>query len=269
MFTHLKIHHPLHHASAKQATSFKAENSSMSSLEQDNPSNVPAKVFTKPEQPLITESFLRQTKYKKDSKQHKDITDKLTIVLAKQMLPFSLVDAKEFRNFVKVLDPRYEIPGRKYFSQKAIPAKYSQVQNDVKSALLKVNSFSCTTDAWSSVTLAPYLSLTIHFVTPEWQLQSFCLRTLYMPESHTGENIAAMLRSILRDYNIYLQQITCFTTDSGANMVKACRDMNVVRVPCFGHILHNSICNAIKNERLQSVVKLCRQIVTTFSHSFK
>lgn len=192
------------------------------------------------------------------------------MMLAKLMLPFSLVDEEEFRAVLHELDPCYISPNRKYFSKTAIPAKFNEMKIKMKQDLKSATSISCTTDGWSSSTTDPYISLTVHFIDEAWNLKTYCLRTIYMPESHTGEHIAIMLRSILKEYDLYVGDITSFTTDSGSNMVKACKDLPVTRIPCFGHILHNAINNAFKDEEeVVEAIKHCRQIVSTFSHSFK
>lgn len=186
------------------------------------------------------------------------------------MLPFTLVDSQEFIDFCNELDPRYTVPDRRHFAEKAIPALFNEVKSQVKAELKEVDFVSCTTDGWSSCTTQPYLSLTVHFISPSWSMKTYCLRTIYMPTCHTGENVANMLKSILKEYDIMMSQVTSFTTDSAANMIKACKDLEVTRAPCFGHILHNSITNSIKGlERVDDMVKTCRKVVTTFSHSFR
>ena len=263
--THLKNHHP----AAYSQLLVKTNSSVVSTSHSDNPPTK-RKLVTNSDQQTVTDCFLRNTKYDKESRKHKLITEKLTLMLAKLMLPFSLVDQQEFIDFVKVLDPRYAIPGRKYFSNTAIPAKYNETKLQVTKELKEASYLSCTTDGWSSVTTAPYLSLTVHFVTPMWTLRTYCLRTIYMPESHTAEHIASMIRRVLSEYDLCMDKITSFTTDSAANMVKACAELQTVRVPCFGHVLHNAINNSIKERPgVVEMVKNCRQIVTAISASFK
>ena len=65
--------------------------------------------------------------------------------------------------------------------------------------LSEADSYSLTTDMWSSVNMTPYMSLTVSTIrpTPEWKLESKCLQTTYFPESHTADNLAAALRDAL------------------------------------------------------------------------
>lgn len=48
----------------------------------------------------------------------------ITKFLATGMQPYSLVDDEPFRQMVKTLNPRYTMPGRKYFSNTAVPKLY-------------------------------------------------------------------------------------------------------------------------------------------------
>ena len=219
---------------------------------------------------FITSTQERMTKYKPESTKYRCITNKITSLIVKQMLPPTLVESDEWRALMYELDPRYDCPGRKFFSHGAIPKKFSMVKERVMSDLKEASTFSCTTDAWSSVTTDPYLSLTAHFFTPNWQLRTYCLRTIYLPSSHTGDNIAKMIRTILSEYNLQLANVTSFTTDNGSNMKVAIRNLGVIRVPCFGHILHNAINNAVKEiPEIQAMLKSCRQLVSTLNHCFR
>ena len=54
--------------------------------------------------------------------------------------------------------------------------------------------FSATTHLWLSHTSDSYLSLMVHCIDTEWNLQSHCLQANYMPEDHTGEQLQHALR---------------------------------------------------------------------------
>ncbi|KAK1875045.1 Zinc finger BED domain containing protein 1 [Dissostichus eleginoides] len=44
-------------------------------------------------------------------------------------------------------------------------------------------------DLWSSQTMQPYMSLTVHFINNDWTLRSVCLQTAYFPEDHTENGV--------------------------------------------------------------------------------
>lgn len=104
---------------------------------------------------------------KKKSKGSNNITDAITYCLAKD----------SFKKLIKVLDPRYVLPGRKHFSQTALPQLYDKCRRKLQMNLTEAKYFATTTDLWSSRTSEPYISLTVHFIDDKWALHSKCLQT--------------------------------------------------------------------------------------------
>jgi len=152
------------------------------------------------------------------------------------MMPIQTVEKEGFKRLVKKLDPRYNIPGRKYFS--TLPAMYEECRDKLATTL---SFFASTTDMWSSRTSEPYISLTVHYIDSDWKLLNSCLETSFFPEDHTGENIASGLREFLQSWRLEEDKQVCVTTDSGANIVKAVALNNWTRLSCFGHRLHIAI----------------------------
>lgn len=72
---------------------------------------------------------------RKKSKRWKEITDATTFYLAKDMVPLHTVGKDGFRVLIKTLDPSYVLPGRKYFSQVAIPTLYQQHRGKLEAEL--------------------------------------------------------------------------------------------------------------------------------------
>ena len=64
----------------------------------------------------ITGAFSRQTKYKQDSAKWCALTDSVVRLIAKEMLPFSIVEKPAFRRMLQTFDSQYELPGRTYVS---------------------------------------------------------------------------------------------------------------------------------------------------------
>ena len=89
------------------------------------------------------------------------------------------------------------------FSNVTIPKLYAQTRDVVSVEIKSTEFLTATTDMWSSYTTEPYLSYTVYFVGEDWKLESQCLQTLYLPEDHTGENIAAALRETLESWECF------------------------------------------------------------------
>lgn len=200
-----------------------------------------AKTSMTPIQQSIKSSFTAGTPYDKTSKKWKDITSAITHHIAKDMLPIQTGEKEGFRKLIRTLEPRYEIPSRKYFSQKCLPQFYTECRERVYNEISNVTFFSTTADLWSNRTTEPYISLTIHYIDGDWKLQNKCLQTSYFPEDHTGEIIAAGLRDALSCWGLKESCQVCMTTDIGSNMIKSLQLNNWTNLGCFGHRLHNAI----------------------------
>nr|XP_023678533.1 zinc finger BED domain-containing protein 4-like [Paramormyrops kingsleyae] len=129
--------------------------------------------------------------------------------------------------------------------------------------------FSATTDLWSSRTMQPYLSLTVHFINDDWALRSICLQTAYFPDDHTGDLIAQGLKDSLSAWNLAEDRLVCMTTDSGTDMIKALSNNKWPNLQCFGHRLHNAIENGVKDPRIDRAIGVCKMAVCAFSYSWK
>ncbi|XP_063746041.1 E3 SUMO-protein ligase ZBED1-like [Eleginops maclovinus] len=185
------------------------------------------------------------------------------------MVPIYTVEKAGFQHLLNTLDPRYKLPGRKHFGEVVLPRLYNTTRSKVTKRLEDVQFFSATTDLWSSRTMQPYLSLTVHFITDDWCLENACLQTSFFPSDHMGEEIAQGLRDGLESWNLSEDRLVCMTTDSGTNMTKALRLNEWPNLQCFGHKLHNAIMNAVKDPRIDRATGICKKVVSSFSHSWK
>ena len=72
-----------------------------------------------------------------------------------------------FRRLVETLNPRYEIPSPKYFSNTTIPALFEKTRERVVVEITSARYYSATTDMRVSSMMEPYLSYSIHFIDSE------------------------------------------------------------------------------------------------------
>jgi len=189
----------------------------------------------------ITQSLFSASPYPVGSQKQIEVTEAIAHFIAKDMVPINTVCSAGFKKLISTLDKRYVIPSRNYFSQVALPSLYAKCRESVESDLQKIEFYSTTTDLWSSRTMEPYMSLTVHYIDDEFQLKSRCLQTSYFPQDHTGDAIAQGLKEMLDAWNLKEEQQVCVTTDNGANIVKAVAINKWNRLQCFGHRLHLAI----------------------------
>ena len=165
MTAHLKIKHPREYSTTvKQQPSKSASTSSQM-------------------QTTIAQAFSRGQKYPRDGNRWKELTDSVAYFLAKEMLPFYTVEKEGFKRMLTTFDRQYDLPGRKYFSNTAIPELYNKVRSQVASSLQKVEFFSATIDMWSSNTMTPFMSLTAHFINENGNLKAVAFKLFSFPRT--------------------------------------------------------------------------------------
>ncbi len=142
----------------------------------------------------VAEAFAKSVKYNRESNRYKCLTAAVTQYLVEEMVPLNTVEKPAFKSMLQKFDKQYELPGKTYFSETAVPKMYNTVKTSIKMELMNVDYFSATTDMWSSVNMTPYMSLTVHYLSMEWTLKSRCLETVFMPENHTSDNISDAFR---------------------------------------------------------------------------
>ncbi|XP_037124783.1 E3 SUMO-protein ligase ZBED1-like [Syngnathus acus] len=220
-------------------------------------------------QRTIQETTTRGAPYDRKSKRWTDITNAITIHLAKDLVALNTVEKEGFKHMIKTLDPRYEVPNRKYFSQVAIPNLYEKRRTKLETDMAAVRHYALTTDMWFSRTMEPYFGVTVHFISDDWSLQSHCLQTSYFPEDHTGELLAAGLQEALESWGLSEEKLVAITTDDGEKVTKAVELNRWTRLQCFGHRLHHAIEKGVRDDRIQHAIGVCKKVVSTFSYSSK
>ena len=209
------------------------------------------------------------------------LTKSVTCWLAKDSQPEYAVEKPGFKHMLKVFNPRYEYPGRNYFSRIAIPKLYTETYDRIKHTLSssEVGFFSATTDLWTPCARDPFLSYTVHYISPDWELKNMCLCTHYIVEDHTGENLKVSFLENFEEWNLTDHQVA-ITTDSGSNIKLACRLLGWKRLPCFAHNLDLAITKRLRDSSIEEVLQVChssieevlqvcRKVVSKFSQSWK
>ena len=89
-------------------------------------------------------------------------------MMALDCQPFSVVEDQGFVRLLNYLQPRYQVPGRKYFSSTMIPQLYSSCKETVQKIMEAQSFIALTSDIWSSRGHDSVISFTAHFVTDKF-----------------------------------------------------------------------------------------------------
>ncbi|XP_050957167.1 E3 SUMO-protein ligase ZBED1-like [Labeo rohita] len=167
---------------------------------------------------------------------------------------------------INTLDPRYVIPTRSYMTDKAVPRIYDKVKDDVKSALSSAPRVALTCDGWTSRATEAFVTITCHYVDEEWELMSHVLQTRAMHESHTGSNIAELLKAALEEWDL-VSKDPAIVTDNAANMSVAAELAGMLHFRCFAHTLNLASQRALKLPAVARLLGRVRRISTFFKRS--
>ena len=120
---------------------------------------------------------------------------------------------------MKKLKPNYQLPRRKYFSEKILPSIHASVNAKVKTIIDRAENISLTTDIWTSNNNASFISLTAHCINIDFEQKAVVLRVIPFPGSHTATHITEVLQGALQEFNIPPYKIHLIIRDNGTNIV--------------------------------------------------
>lgn len=146
------------------------------------------------------------------------------------MRPISIVDGTSFREFCKEIEPWYRIPSHGTITSRIEDMHKSTSQN-IKEKL-KDKDVALTSDGWTSLATASYVTLTAHWISDDREMHSYVLKTKELKESHTAEHVGECIQEILDVYDIKTESVTAITTDNATNYVNVVeRHLETVNIP--------------------------------------
>ena len=213
---------------------------------------------------MTMESVIERTiKYKPGSARKKEIDACILKLITTDLQPLSVVENRAFRQLLHKMDPRYTIVSRKHMTYNLLPELYNSEKVKLLDKLKQVDHVSVTTDCWTSRTVDPYMTVTVHFVDQNWQINSRVLSTTKVEGSHTGEKIADELRGVFKTWDIE-DKVTTIVTDNAANVKNAVERLKTRHQACFAHTLNLVVNDSIR--RTPDVFE-AKNKVTYFHHS--
>ena len=164
--------------------------------------------------------------------------------IAKDFRPLSTIESPAFREMIHIANPRIQVPGRKAMKT-ILRGLQDGVITDIKNEIKIVKALSLTTDTWTSVSQCAYLSLTVHYITEQWEFVSRLLCAREISGNHTGKNIGQLLRQLLSEWEINSNQVVAVDTDNARNMNVAAAEAGLRKQPCFAHSIQLSVMKGV------------------------
>ena len=251
---HLKVHHPeklrqleaSEKAAAKTASKENSQNRSSSTV-------------------ITLEDCLERSRpYPVDHPLARKITRLIDETVVVDCQPFSIVEDEGFVKLVKELQPRYQIPSRKYFSTTLIPQMFEKCKETVQ-RIIQLQDFVAI---WSSRGHDSVISFTAHFITEEGFSRKHCLlQASRFNERHTADNIISMFTDCVSQWGIQ-SKVICVLRNGGSNFVSGFNCAGVTNVTCLAHNLQRVIHDGVLAQRdIQDLLAAGRRMVGHYKHS--
>lgn len=259
LIRHLKVRHAEEYDEFSKLASTKAERERFRLAAQAPLTQLP-----------VTETLQQQQPYSKTSKKPKEISAKIMEFICLDHQPLSIVEDEGFKRHMSYLDPRYILPGRKYFTDVCLPQLYQEVYTHIDNLMRdNIKSFSFTSDIWSSnVCPMSMLSLNAQFVDENFELHKVVLHSQDFSGSHTVEALAATFIDMFQTWGIPKEKVHVILRVNAKNMEKAMRDADLPSLPCMAHTLQLAVSEGVLSQRsFSDVIASGRRIVSHFKHS--
>jgi len=221
-------------------------------------------------QQSIEESFGKTMPLAHNSTRWKTLTNAVCQFLAKDLVPIDTVNDPGFRSMLKVFEPRYTIPDRTTFSRHYLPSLYQKQKAIISEQMASgLKDFAITTDCWTSRAHHSFMSLTVHYISIEWKLQSHLLETGEITVEHTAINLSSYLEECLERWNLQSAQVSAVVTDNASNITAAINRLEWLHFGCFSHTLQLGVQKAISLTDVSKAFGRARKLVGHFHSSVK
>ncbi len=122
------------------------------------------------------------------------------------------------------LSADFVVPRRTKLSA-LVDEMFDKVENAVFQSLKEAEFISLTTDSATTVASDSMNAVTAHFITKDWQMQSFLLALGQIDGSHTGEMLKKGVDDVVDRWRSF-GRVFAIATDGAANILKAVRELH-------------------------------------------
>ena len=216
-----------------------------------------------PSQRQLSLKDMNMSKKELGQDKYRALNRALALAIALDVRPLSLVNGKGFRYFCSLLNPLYKVP-----CSKTIKANLLHLYEENKKDIIELitnQSVAITTDLWTGVGARSYITITGHFISPNWEYRSIVLATRPLDVSHTAKNISDCLEAIQHEFQIV--KLTGLVTDNAANMRLAGTMLGVLHWMCFSHTLQLCIQEGLKIPTIKTAISRGSSLVGHFNKS--
>ena len=130
------------------------------------------------------------------------VTNALVNFVTDDLVPISVVDSNRFKTLLGTLDPQYQLPSVEHFSTVLLKEKYESLKRNLCNQLKNATAINLTIDIWSNHSNRSQLSLTGHYISDQWSLESVVLGCSQVTGRLTADHLKAWYERVVSDFNL-------------------------------------------------------------------
>jgi hypothetical protein len=170
-------------------------------------------------------------------------------------LPLGFGASPEFEEYIRIAhNPRLERVS-KTTTTSDIDAYFLTKVDEVKSLLYDASCVCLTSDIWSGNIKEDYLSVVVHFVTADWELEKRIIGFRLIDYSHSGVNIAERISLVLSEYDL-ITKVLSVTLNNASAMdyltpsLSSYVDSTLLHQRCACHIINLIVKSGLKRLKM-------------------
>jgi hypothetical protein len=195
------------------------------------------------------------------------INELIARMIAKDTLPISFVEGAGFKELMAYIAPGYVVPCAKSI-KKHLQNLFATTKTKVRDMLQRTPWVSLTTDCWTSSAIESYISLTVHYASPQtFTMGSWVLTTQQFEGRHTGANIKEKLHEIMCEWGVD-DKTSTMVHDNASNMTLASELTDKWQsLSCAAHNLNLAVTHSFDKSGVTTLISAASRMVSHFRHS--
>ncbi|CAG8451595.1 2642_t:CDS:2 [Cetraspora pellucida] len=207
-------------------------------------------------QPLLHD-FINKKTLLPTSKQDK-IANHILAWIIDDLQPFNATTNNCFHDMILECEPRFEFPCYDKLKEKLMQSVLFAEQQLKELLQITINSFCFTTDLWSQMH-QPYIAVTIHWISPEFNLYQALLTIQKFDYPHTEDRIEDFCRQLFDKWKIY-EKLLDASTDNAASMIKAMDQLGVELIGCTAHTIQLALGDEFDNTEVSNLISKAKTL---------
>lgn len=143
----------------------------------------------------------------------KQVDQQLVRMIVKGCHTLNIVEQTSFINFVKLLNPKYQLPSVNKISKELIPGCYNEVEKRARSSLQHAEGVCLYLDEWKFKSNI-YFCVSAHFINSECKFDSLFLSCSVLSDTENADDISEKLLHVANVWGITEKIVGVVTVNS-------------------------------------------------------